>query len=175
MIGAVWWISSNTKLKSTLAKVLLYGIICEQLFLSPIDWIIPTTSKEVPEYVAQIDGPILEIPGPLYRPPGEFNPSRSRMKQVLYYQTMHNQPSGWKLDFNGLQPPSDCFLETRILDPQAETSEITESKEVCWSSIEWIVVHNSNTKLDSHFKDLGFVKLTEHPPILWRKGLTSDD
>ena len=169
MIGSVWLLKSNTQIAGKFGKWILCGVFLEQLILSPIDLIIPTSSQKIPDYVSKIDGPVLEIPGPLYRDPGQTNPSRSRMKQVLFYQTVHNQPSGWSLDFNGLTPPSDCFGETRHLDTQANPSEIHPANDECWNSIEWIVVHNSNTYLDAQFTTLGFIKLSDSPPILWRK------
>jgi hypothetical protein len=77
-------------------------VVTEGLLLSPIEPILPGAPSTIPAIYAQVDAPLLEVPGPVSRPPGEINASRPRARYFLYYQTGHGQPSPWSPDFNGL-------------------------------------------------------------------------
>lgn len=77
-------------------------IALEGLLLSPVEPVIPGAPAEVPEVYALVDGPVLEVPGPVALPPGELNPSRPRARYLLYFQTGHGQPSPWVPDFNSV-------------------------------------------------------------------------
>jgi hypothetical protein len=92
---------------------LALAIVAEGLALSPIEPILPGADGTVPRIYAQVAGPLLELPGPLVRAPGEPNPSRPRLRYVTFFQTGHHQPSPWLLDLNGLMhggPRSLDFL-----------------------------------------------------------------
>ena len=137
-------------------------LLMEYLLLSPIDIFPPKTDASYPEYLEKIDGVILDLPGPLSRPAGTINPSRPRMKYLLYYQTKHQQPIGWHLDFNGLQQTNNCFFETRILDPFANLEEMKEEgNRSCWKGIKWIIIHNNSSKFDHTLQDLGYSKQSQ--------------
>jgi hypothetical protein len=97
---------------------LALGIAVEGLALSPIEPILPSADGAIPRIYEHVDGPLLELPGPLVRPPGATNPSRPRMRYLTYFQTGHGQPSPWLLDLNGLMeggPEALAFL--RAWDP----------------------------------------------------------
>ena len=169
LIGLCIWIGANVS-EGRSNRMILWLILLEQMTLSPIDWIIPSASSEYPDYTSKIDGPVLEIPGPLVRAPGTINPSKPRLRYLLYNQTKHAQPSGWKLGFNGLQTESNCFLETRLIDPYATEIERKQRGDIeCWDSLRWIVVHNNNSKLDEFFTSIGFVKTSVQGPVLWNR------
>ena len=134
-------------------------ILIEYLLLSPIDIILPMSDPSYPQYLDEIDAVVLDIPGPLSRPAGTINPSRPRMKYLLYYQTKHKQPISWKVDFNGLQQMNNCFFETRILDPFANSEELKEHGNIsCWKEVEWVVIHNNSSKFDQILQNLGYSK-----------------
>ena len=167
ILGWVLFAHPWVQKKSWLALLLLL----EYLLLSPIDAILPKATAQFPEYLAQIDSPVLDIPGPLSRPAGQINPSRPRMKYLLYYQTKHQQPIGWGLDFNGLQEMNDCFSETRIIDPSATQEEkILSGIQNCWKDIRWVVIHHNNQKFNQTLQKLGYKKYaTNTVPQLWKK------
>jgi len=77
-------------------------VVAEGLLLSPVEPILPGAPADVPAIYARVDGPLLEVPGPVVRPPGVVNGSRPRARYLLYAQTRHGQPSPWAPDFNGL-------------------------------------------------------------------------
>lgn len=88
-------------------------VVAEGLLLSPIEPILPGAPADIPAIYAHVDAPLLEVPGPVSRPPGVMNASRPRAQYLLYYQTGHGQPSPWVPDFNGLGGASPSGL----LDP----------------------------------------------------------
>ena len=95
--------------------VLALAIAAEGLALSPIEPILPHADGSVPGIYRQVAGPLLELPGPLVRPPGATNPSRPRLRYLTYFQTRHEQPSPWLLDLNGLMeggPQELAFLHS---------------------------------------------------------------
>jgi len=77
-------------------------IALEGVLFSPIEPILPGASAEIPDIYADIDGPVLDLPGPVGLPPGQINPSRPRSRFLLYFQTGHGQPSPWVPDFNSV-------------------------------------------------------------------------
>ena len=170
LIGLCWVCRS---LSLRYMRPLLYLMLLENLCLSGIDWKIPSSSSKVPDYTTQVDGPVLELPGPLSRKPGEFDPSRPRMKYLQYYQTQHQQPSPWSLHFNGLIEGSSCFSETRMIDPHARDSEQRQiSNPKCWDRVQWVVIHTANRDLDNTLPSLNFHLVqpyNEESPALWRR------
>ena len=153
LIGIAMILSDLTNRQhSRLAVIILF----EFTLLSPIDQFIPSSSAAYPSYTSLIDGPVLELPGVLNRQPGTIDPSRPRMKRLMYYQTAHQQPSPWELPFNGLNQTKNCFAGTRIIDPQATESEKEAQLAIeCWQSIDWVVLHNNGQGLNRWLKELG--------------------
>ena len=145
-------------------------LMMEYLLLSPIDLLLPKSASHFPDYLEKIDAPVLDIPGPLSRPAGQINPSRPRMKYLLYYQTKHQQPIGWGLSFNGLQEINDCFVETRIVDPKATAEEkLQKGSASCWDEIIWVVIHNKEQKLNKKLEQFGYQKQADNvTPQLWK-------
>ena len=94
-------------------------VVLEGLLLSPIEPLIPGAPAEIPALYAQVDGPLLVVPGPVARPPGEINPSRPRARSFLYFQTAHGQPSPWVPDFNsvGVSAASSLVTPFQAWDP----------------------------------------------------------
>jgi hypothetical protein len=169
LIGMALWIGCNTQWQPR-HRTWLWLILAEQLLASPIDSLVPSANSEYPEYVERINGTVLEIPGPLNRPPGMIDPSKPRAKYLFYHQTGHARSSAWQFAFNGLHSPSDCFSETRILDPHATELERSKIGPIeCWDTVEWVVIHNRNTALDSRLIELGFVQETKTVPVLWKR------
>lgn len=74
----------------------------EATLLSPIEPVIPGAPADHPAILAQVDGPLLDIPGPVAMPPGQINRSRPRARYLLWDQVVHQQPSPWVPDFNGV-------------------------------------------------------------------------
>ena len=100
-------------------------IVVEGLLLSPIEPVLPSAPAEIPAIYAAVDAPLLEIPGPVSRPPGEINRSRPRGRYVLYYQTAHHQPSPWRPDLNGLGQieQAEWLYPLRTWDPVEDLGE----------------------------------------------------
>ena len=172
LIGLVLWIGCNTKWRSQHRKW-IWLILLEQILCPSIDALIPISQAHFPEYVAMIDGPILEVPGPLNRPPGVIDPSKPRSRYLFYYQTEYAQPSGWRFSFNGLHTPTECFAETRIIDPHATPKEkATLGSTDCWKGIDWVVIHNTNTALNPRLIELGFTQQTNEVPVVWKRSQT---
>lgn len=169
LIGLALWIGCNTNWNSRHHKW-IWVIFLEQFLCSPIDGFVPIAKAEYPNYVEMIDGPVLEIPGPLNRSPGMIDPSKPRAKYLFYHQTKYAQPSGWKFAFNGLQETTDCFAETRIVDPHAtEVERRQQGSNDCWTTIKWVVIHNQNLALNSRLIELGFTQQTTTVPVLWKR------
>ena len=168
-IGMTYILSELNSRKKTVLALL---VLIEFTVLSPIDQLTPTSPSTYPEYTTQINGPVLELPGVLHRAPGDIDPSRPRMKHLMYYQTQHTQPSAWELTFNGLHQTNDCFSGTRVVDPQATVDEqAAQLNTDCWDSIRWVVIHNDNSRLDSWLTELGFTKNSDKSalPQLWSR------
>ena len=169
LIGLAIQLSEARKKQRTGLAIL---VLLEFSLLSPIDQIIPTSPSAYPDYTQEINGTVLELPGVLNRAPGEIDPSRPRMKQLMYFQTSHAQPSAWELPFNGLNQTSECFAGTRIIDPQANAAEQTSQLNAeCWESVQWVVIHNNGTSLDTWLTTLGFRQTSEGAtlPQLWSR------
>ncbi len=77
-------------------------VAVEGLVLGPAEPVIPGASAEIPAIVDRVDGPVVDVPGPVALPPGVNNPSRPRARWLLYHQTRHGQPSPWAPDFNSV-------------------------------------------------------------------------
>lgn len=167
LIAMVWSLPS-TQRNHIFMWVLCTLIALEQIFLSPVPWTLPTSPSTQHAYTAQIDGPVLDLPGLLYRKPGEINPSRPRMEYMLYQQIFHKQPIVWQLDFNGLQSPQDCFLDTLTIDPYSTKDEKEHALLLqqngnttkCWEPVEWVVIHNGNVSLNTYLTDIGFTEVS---------------
>ena len=91
--------------RSGLAAPLL---VLEGLLLSPIEPIIPGASAAHPAILSRVEGPVLDVPGPLALPPGQPNPSRRRARYLLHDQAAHGQPIAWRPDFNSVGVPGDA-------------------------------------------------------------------
>ena len=78
------------------------AIVLETLLLSPIEPVLPGAPAEVPAVYQHVDGPVLDVPGPVALPPGEVNLSRPRAQWFLYSQTRHGGPTPWAPDFNSV-------------------------------------------------------------------------
>lgn len=100
-------------------------VVAEGLLLSPVEPLLPSAPAEVPALYARVDAPLVEVPGPVARPPGTTNPSRPRARYLLYYQAAHGQPSPWTPDFNGVGAvDGDAWLDPLaawdpLVSPQA--------------------------------------------------------
>jgi hypothetical protein len=101
-------------------------IVTEGLLTSPIEPIIPGSEASVPAIYTQVSAPLLDIPGPVARPPGEINPSRPRARYLLYYQTFHGQPSPWIPDFNsvGVDGQGELLLPFQSRDWVEDLEEV---------------------------------------------------
>lgn len=84
-------------------------LVLEGLLLSPIEPVLPGAEADHPAILAEVDGPVLDVPGPLALPPGQPNPSRRRARYLLFDQAAHGQPIAWRPDFNsvGVTPAPD--------------------------------------------------------------------
>ena len=97
-------------------------ITAEGVALSPVEPLVPGASAEVPPIYAHVQGPVLELPGPVAAPPGRINPSRPRSRYLLFFQTRHGQPSPWVPDFNavGVSGGATAIAPFRSWDPVEE-------------------------------------------------------
>ena len=133
-------------------------ILLEGLALSPVEPIIPGASSATDTRLLQIDGPVLDLPGPVAMPPGVENPSRKRAKNFLFDQTVHHQPSPWAPDFNSVgvtasQQTIQAFRSFDHLDPEfvlpdEQTLSSAAIDMLADSGIQWITIRkplmNSN-------------------------------
>jgi len=97
-----------------------FAIAAEFLLLSPVEPILPTAPVELPRAYAPVEPTVLlEVPGPVAKPPGEINRSRPRAQYLLYYAIAHGAASPWAPDFNGVSSGEQhAWLEGwRSLDP----------------------------------------------------------
>ncbi len=85
-------------------------IALEGLLLSPVEPLIPGADPRIPALYAAVQGPLLELPGPVALPPGQINPARLRSRYLLYFQTGHGGASPWVPDFNGVGAEGDHSL-----------------------------------------------------------------
>lgn len=77
-------------------------LVLEGLLLSPVEPILPGAAAGHPQILSGVEGPVLDVPGPIALPPGEHNPSRRRARYLLYDQAEHGQPIAWRPDFNSV-------------------------------------------------------------------------
>lgn len=105
--------------------VMAVGILLETWLLAPVEPWIPGALQTVPSIYTEVDpGVLLDVPGPLARPPGVINRSRPRSRYLLYWRGQSPAASPWCPDFNGMNPPRESALLApwRSLDPQETTS-----------------------------------------------------
>jgi hypothetical protein len=102
-------------------KLLAFAIALEGWLLAPVEPVLPGSRPDVPSLVHQVDGPVLDLPGPLAMAPGKINRSRRRARYLMYEQTVHGQPSAWVPDFNsvGVSPSrhADALERISAMDP----------------------------------------------------------
>ena len=127
-------------------------ILVEGLLFSPVEPILPGAAAEIPEYVKHINGPVLELPGPVAMPPGQINQSRGRARYLMFHQTAHGQPSPWVPDFNsvGIAPSATAEL-LRDLDGLEPLSGKAPPDGVDWAPFEALGV----THITVHHLRLG--------------------
>jgi hypothetical protein len=102
------------------AAAFALAVVAEGMLLSPIEPILPGSDGAIPGIYEHVRGPLLELPGPLSRPPGSPNPGRERFRYLAYFQTSHRAPSPWRFDVNGLFPGGPASLEfLRAWDPDS--------------------------------------------------------
>ena len=120
-----------------------------------VEPLIPGAAAEVPPLVASLDGPVLDVPGPVALPPGVHNPSRPRAQSFLYAQTVHGQPSVWAPDFNsvGVETVGTGALDAvRAFDRvanggQPEGLEAGTVEKLQALGVRWVVVHRDDPGL----------------------------
>ena len=79
------------------------AIVLEGLLLSPVEPKIPSAKFEPVAAYANLEGAVLlDIPGPLEKPPGEINLSRPWARWYLFGQLQHGMASPWRPDFNSI-------------------------------------------------------------------------
>ena len=104
-------------------------IMLEGLFLSPVESVLPTASTQIPAIYANLQQPVLDIPGPLSFPAGTPNRSRERSKYLLFAQLTHQNPSVWAHDFNLLYPKQQPHLtKWQSWDPLRKQQPLPPSK-----------------------------------------------
>lgn len=74
----------------------------EGTLLSPVEPVLPGASAQPPRVYQSVQGPVLDVPGPVALPPGQHNPARLRSRYLLFGQTAHGQPIPWAPDFNSV-------------------------------------------------------------------------
>ena len=172
LIALALFLQDHPIWKSQRSWIVLGFIFMEQSLLSSISCFIPVAPAKVDNYVQMIDGPILDLPGPKALPPGTPNPSRQRLKYILYNQTFHQQPIGWSLDFNSLHSINSCFQETHQTHRSSEdTLKVQNSAQSqCWNHIEWVVIHNQSTEWNDLLQSHHFQLHSQQSNIsVWKK------
>jgi len=108
-------------------QALAWAIALEGWLLAPVEPVLPGSQPTAPEIVQQIDGPVLDLPGPVAMPPGEINRSRRRARYLMYEQTVHGQPSPWVPDFNSVgvahTDQATALADIASLDPLVTADE----------------------------------------------------
>lgn len=149
-------------------------VVAEGLLLSPVEPVLPGSPADIPEIYAAVDAPLLEVPGPVVRPPGEINRSRPRARYLLYYQAAHGQPSPWRPDFNGLgqvegSPHLDAFRSFDRLENPDEPSALRASDAAALraSGVELVMIQHKELgsvrarALRAQLEDLGGALVAE--------------
>jgi hypothetical protein len=100
-----------------------YGICFEYLALASLPIMLPGSTARPPSIYQYVDAPVLDIPGPVAMPPGKINRSRVRASYFLHGQTLHQQPTPLRPDFNALKPDKQpTWLQTwESWDPLRKT------------------------------------------------------
>ena len=130
------------------------AIVMETLLLAPVEPVLPGASATVPALYAAVDGPVLDIPGPVALPPGEINASRPRSRWYLFAQTRHGQPTPWVPDFNSVgtgrgDPEWEAVAAVlqnfdRVADGDGEATVPADLvQRLSRLGVRWIVVHHS--------------------------------
>lgn len=131
------------------------AIVLEGLLLSPIEPVLPGAPSEMHPIYADLPAGevLLDIPGPLAKPPGEINPSRPRARWFLYQQVFHERRSPWIPDFNGVGVGQEDGLDAvRALDPHGDPSS-----EALVIDADLVVVHGLDVDLPG-FEELRVVE-----------------
>lgn len=125
-------------------------LVVEGLCLSPVEPILPSTDAAIPAYTSHIDGPVIDIPGPVAMAPGLINRSRGRARYLMYYQTAHGQPSPWIPDFNSVGVQASEHQATlqalTSMDPllrnnSSDPSEVFDPQMLHDLDTKWVVLH----------------------------------
>ena len=122
-------------------------IVLEGLLLSPIEPKIPYSEFRPTPVYQNIEGNILlDIPGPLEKPPGEINPSRPWARWYLFGHLEHGMASPWRPDFNsiGTSQPSDDWLHdiARLHRHHTDAFDEIPSRLHIDASVDHIVLHH---------------------------------
>lgn len=129
-------------------------VLLECLLLSPIEPLLPGAPAEVPALYGAVDGPIVDVPGPVALPPGQINLSRPRARWFLYAQTLHGQPTPWAPDFNavGAQATASAAWQRaatalRAFDQVASGDGRTPPPpglvdDLAATGVRWLVIHH---------------------------------
>ncbi|MBM74740.1 MAG: hypothetical protein CMK59_05020 [Proteobacteria bacterium] len=138
---------------------LVWLIFAEQLLLSPIAPILPSSKVDIPDIYQLVDKPLLHIPGPYAQPAGVSNPSRMRASEFLLAQTMHQQPLINRGDFNGLESKSnDWWLSWDPLSKQPPIIPAqTDLRENTLILIQQGWLGKRSERLEQHLTELGSV------------------
>ncbi len=97
-----------------------FAIALEFLLLAPVEPVLPGSPAGLPAvYDGVTPTPLLEVPGPVARPPGEINRSRPRARYLLYTLIDHAAASPWAPDFNGVSHgrQAEWLATWQALDP----------------------------------------------------------
>ncbi|MEC8378843.1 MAG: hypothetical protein VXZ96_00895 [Myxococcota bacterium] len=157
------------RLKEPVKPWLILVLSSELIFASPFPPLLPITPIQQETIFEKIDGPVLNIPNLLSRPPGEYNPSKLRANALYSAQFQHHQPIMAVPSFNGLNHTTDHIPTGMLaLDPyHLHDAEITKQelqglKEV---GLRYILVHRkqwpskSSRLLTDQMAEIGYIPL----------------
>jgi hypothetical protein len=121
-------------------------VVVEALLLSPVEPLIPHSDSEVPSEILALRGKVvLDMPGPLARPPGQMNRSRERARYVLYWGAVAGLRTPWVPDFNAVgtiaaeHPVLDAVRSWDPLERRpAQTISVAQLRE---AGIDVVVLH----------------------------------
>ena len=125
---------------------LLLLVAAELIGLSPFPPILPSTALKQSDLFAHIDGPVLNLPNVLHRPPGQFNPSKMRAVSIYSAQFQHQQPIMASPGFNALshvenQIPDSFLALDPYSDIQTEAIHPTDIQRIEELGVRYILIH----------------------------------
>jgi len=142
-------------------------IVLEGLLFAAVEPVLPGAPADVPALYRSVDGPVVDVPGPVALPPGEVNLSRPRARWFLYGQTLHGQATPWVPDFNAVGADT-AHTDWATIAAQLQqfdrvaggdgTGAVSQdlAGKLAAHGVEWVVIHHRSSGA------VGVTRLRDH-------------